>query len=202
MKAPIEALSGEETARLAKDIFYLNMAELRQFCESHRIPYRIHAENAEGRIVQSADTDRKGVIMDRILHFLSTGEIKSKTVFRRSVTAMDRPDHPLNASDPVLYRHYRNHDREILSLMKQLTGGKFRFGAVAQEVLRTCWTRELAPTYLEFAKLWEKAAAAHSRPNPEWAFLTDVAKGAAGPDWKKRRSQKATAVVAILRKIR
>jgi hypothetical protein len=199
---PGGALIPAERKQLAADIFYLNMTELQAFCDAHAIPYMIHMERADGRIVQTRDTDRKGVIIDRILHFLSTGQIKPRTVFGKSVISSEKRDHPPNASDKVLYRSYKNHNVEILNLMKRLTAGKFEFGAVAQEVLRACWSRNVAPTYHEFAQLWIDAAAHHSGPNPEWAFLSDRAQGRAGPDWKGLRTQKAAALIAILKKIK
>ena len=183
-----------------EDIYYLNMAELRRFCDAYAIPYKIHIETGDKQIVQTRDADRKGIVIDRILHFLSTGAIKRKTLFRRRVIATDRREEPPAESDPVLYGRYKNHDPSILKLMKELTKGKFEFGAVAQEVLRACWSRNQAPSYRDFARLWEKAAIKHSMPNREWAFLSDVAKGSAGPDWKKLRARKASAVIMILNK--
>ena len=89
----------------------------------------------------------------------------------------------------------------FLELMKRLTNGAFEAGAISQEVLRGCWTRGEAPTYREFAKLWLMARADHTKPNPEWAFLTDRAKGIAGTDWKQMRIRKASAAIALLKKI-
>ncbi len=66
--------------------------------------------------------------------------------------------------------------------------------------LRACWTRGHAPTYHEFAQLWLKARADHTKPNPEWAFLTDRANGVAGADWKSIRIQKASTALTLLKK--
>jgi hypothetical protein len=75
----------------------------------------------------------------------------------------------------VLYGRYRNGDEATLSLIQRLTGGRFAFGALAQEVLRAQWSQGTAPTFSEFADLWLTARAAHAGPNPEWAFLSDRA---------------------------
>jgi hypothetical protein len=179
----------------------VNMVELRQFCVSRGIPYRIHVEMIDGRVVQTRDTDRKGVIIDRLLHFLGTGTVKPKTVFRKAVISMEKFTRPPTESDQVLYGRYKNHDPAILKLMKGLTAGKFEFGAVAQEVLRDCWSRNEAPSFRDFARRWLKATREHYRPNPEWAFLNDRAQGKAGRDWKKLRTHKAAKVIALLKKI-
>jgi hypothetical protein len=151
-------LTAAERKSVFEDIYYLNMAELRRFCDAHAIPYKIHIETGDGRIVQTRDADRKGIVIDRIVHFLSSGEIKEKTVYKRTVIATGGLEEPPAESDPVLYGRYRNHASSILKLMKRLTEGKFEFGAVAQEVLRACWSRNEATTYRDFAGLWEKAA--------------------------------------------
>jgi hypothetical protein len=83
--------------------------------------------------------------------------------------------------------------------MKKLTHNKFEFGAIAQEVLRACWTDGYAPTYQKFAKLWLAAKQSHRQPNPEWAYLTDRKKGVAGPDWKKLRIEKANSAIKLLK---
>jgi len=201
VRPPLATLEPHETERLLADIYYLNTAELRGFCKAHGIPYTIRVENEEGRFTRSKDADRKGIVIDRVVHFLKTGVIKPATTFRRQVVRSKKLGRAPCESDPIRYGEYKSHDAATLKLMKQLTDGKFEFGAIAQEVLRACWSRNLAPTYREFARLWEKAAADHSKPNPEWAFLTDLAQGAAGSDWKKLRSQKASAVLSLLGKV-
>jgi len=146
LKSPTDGLSPAQRKRLAEDIYYLNITELRRFCEAHVIPYMIYLERPDGRIVQTRDADRKGVVIERILQFLRTGMIPPKTIFRKSAIATQRADNPPTESDRVLYHRFRNHDPEILELMKRLTAEKFEFGAVAQEVLCACWSRNEAPT--------------------------------------------------------
>ncbi len=199
MKPPIAALAADERKRVCADIYYLNLDELREFCDAHGIPYLIHVETPDGRLVRTRDADRKGIVIDRVLHFLKIGTVKPETVFRKEVVAAGERDGVPIESDKAVYGRYRNGDPETLRLMKRLTSGKFEFGAIAQEVLRACWSRNQAPTYREFARLWEQASAAHSKPNPEWAFLSDLARGTAGPDWKKTRNRKAAAVMSILK---
>jgi hypothetical protein len=201
VKPLLATLEPHETERLLADIYYLNTAELRGFCNAHGIPYTIQIESGDGRFTRSKDADRKGIVIDRIVHFLKTGNVKPATTFRNQVVSSKELGRAPLESDPVRYGEYKNHDAATLKLMKQLTDRKFEFGAIAQEVLRACWSRNQAPSYREFARLWEKAAAEHSKPNPEWAFLTDLAQGTAGGDWKKLRSQKASAVLWLLAKI-
>ncbi len=201
MQSLLSKLRESQRTELLENIYYLNMQELRGFCDAHGIPYAIYFETGDGRVRKSRDADRKGVVIDRVVHFLNTGTIKPRTVFTQSVVSFDPMPPVLVESDRVLYGQYKDSDPSLLKLMKRLTDGKFEAGAISQEVLRACWTRGEAPTYREFAQLWIAAREAHTKPNPEWAFLTDRAKGLAGTDWKQVRNAKAAAAIETLRKL-
>jgi hypothetical protein len=194
-------LTDSERTELMANIYYLNMQELREFCDLHGIPYAIYFETEGGRVRKSRDADRKGIVIDRIVHFLKTGTLKPRTLFAKSVVSFQPMRLRLRESDRVFYGQYKDSDPGFLALMKSLTDGTFEAGAISQEVLRACWTRSEAPTYHEFARLWMKAREDHTKPNPEWAFLTDRAKGVAGTDWKKLRNKKASAAIAVMKKI-
>lgn len=128
-------LSSAEQAQLLDDIYYLNMGEFRQFCDAQGISYRIHIES-KGRVIRTSDCDRKGIVIDRILHLLRTGKIKPNTVFPASVVAVEKLGYDPCESDRVLYGQYKSSDPGIGKLMKRLTDGKFEFGAISQVVIR------------------------------------------------------------------
>lgn len=199
--SPLDKLTASERAELLENIYYLNMAELREFCDVHKIPYAIYFEGEDGRIRKSRDADRKGIVIDRVVHFLKTGAIKPRTVFAKSVVRFEPMRSAPTESDRIFYGQYKDSDPDFLKLMKQVTHGRFEAGAISQEVLRACWTRSEAPTHRDFAQLWTRAREAHTKPNPEWAFLTDLAKGIAGADWKAMRKRKAARALALLKKI-
>lgn len=199
MPSLLRKLGESQRTELLENIYYLNRQELRGFCDASGIPYVIYFETDDGRERKSPDADRKGIVIDRVVHFLNTGTIKPRTVFTKSVVSFD-PMPPVRVeSDRIFYAQYKDSDPGLLKLMKRLTNGKFKAGAISQEVLRACWTRGEAPTYREFARLWIAAREAHTKPNPEWAFLTDRAKGTAGADWKQVRNAKAAAAIETLR---
>ena len=201
MASLLGELTDPQRTELLENIYYLNNQELREFCDGHAIPYAIYFENDDGRVRKARDTDRKGIVIDRVVHFLRTGTIKRRTIFVKSAVRFEpRPSAPAE-TDRIFYGQYKDSDSNLLKLMKHLTDGGFVAGAISQEVLRACWTGGEAPTYREFAKLWLKAREDHTAPNPEWAFLTDRAKGIAGADWKELRIKKAAAAIALLEKI-
>ena len=82
--------------------------------------------------------------------------------------------------------------------MKKLTGDAFETGMIARLVLRDFWTAGKARTLRQFADEWVRATRAHTRPRPEGAYLSDLWKGEAGPDWKQVRIRKAKEALAIL----
>ena len=197
----LERLSQDDRDALLSGINYLNMEEIKEFCESHRISYSIHFQKADGSIVKTRDLDRKAIVLGRILHYLMTGTLKGKTIFPASVVNLQPRPSRVRTTARIFYGQYRNGDREILKVMKELTGGEFKFGAIAQEVIRDCWTRGQTPTYQKFALLWRKASDAHIKPNREYAFLTDLSEGTVSSDWKVLRAKKARRVLQLLRRI-
>lgn len=184
---------------LLKNLNYLNMTELRRFCEEYHIPYHIKIEMPNGNFKRGS-TDRKAIILKHIRKYLNTGKLPQGTLFRKVVVNFEQLPAILQASDRVYYGQYKHKQKAIAQIMKQLTHGKFKFGAIAQEVLHSNWSRGNAPTFEEFSQLWLKAEKAHKQPNPEWAFLTDLKQGTLSMrDWKEFRKQKAEGVLKILK---
>lgn len=184
-------------ATITDDLNYLNKGEMKQLCRTFGLPSVIHAEMPDGTTRKTGEADRKGIILNRLRHYLETGEVTGPTVFPAHVVAGSDAA-PIGPDSPVLYGQYKNRDPEILTLMQGLTDGQFKFGAIAQEVLREVWTRGDAPTYREFAGLWRAARDAHQAPHPEWAYLSDRKKQGPDKDWKKRRQEKADRVMTVL----
>jgi hypothetical protein len=147
----IAHLSKKEQNALLSDMNYLNMSEIKSFCKKHKIPTAIMLETDE-RLVRSKEHDRKAIILDRMRHYLLTGAVKRPTVFPKGVVA-SKKEADFAPSNKVLYGGYQNRNPKLLEMMKSLTDGKFKFGAMSQETLRACWSQGKAPTYAEFAKL-------------------------------------------------
>ena len=187
--------------QLLDDLNYLNTAEIKSFCKRHSIPYTIAIETPGGSRRKTKDDDRKGVILNRIRHFLQTGVILEETCFRAAVICFDPPPKKVTANDRLFYGQYDKTSPGMIVLLKELTGGRFQNGAIARIVARSFWSSGKAPTYSEYASAWLKAKRDHTGPNPEWDFLSDRASKAAGPDWKKLRAAKASKVISALRRI-
>jgi len=197
----ISKLTRSEQRKLLEDLNYLNTSEIKRFCKKHSIPYAISFETLDGRRRRTAEDDRKGVMLDRVRHFLTTGAVPPETCFPAAVVCFDPGRQPLAADDQLHYGQNDKANRALMSILRDLTDGKFRNGAIARILAREFWSRGEAPTLEAFAAAWVRAAREHTRPNPEWAFLSDRANQSADKNWKKLRNQKAKKVLEILDKI-
>jgi hypothetical protein len=200
MPALIRELSANERHELLEDLNYLNMGEIKTFCKRHDIPYAIYIDSGDGRRTKTSNDDRKGVILKRVRHFLETGRILDATCFPANVVRFDGP-RATRPSDRLFYGQYDKSSSGMLDLLQSLTAGRFRNGAVARILAREFWAKGVAPTYAQFAAAWLQATDNHTRPNPEWAFLSDRADGKDTTDWKRLRVSKAKRVLRILDRI-
>jgi hypothetical protein len=201
MPSLISFLSRSEQQGLLDDLNYLNMDEIREFCDNHGIPYSIWIEEADKKLRRTPDDDRKGVVLDRIRHYLKTGRIQEATRFLSTIVRYDQPLSTLKPADRLFYGQYDKKSEAMIGLLKTLTGGRFKNGAIARIVAREFWSRGIAPTYREYAEAWLEATENHKRPRPEWAFLSDLANRTATRDWRELRQKKAKHVLSVLSRI-
>jgi hypothetical protein len=198
MKPQLNDLSPVEQKELLDDLNYLNVAEIRSFCRRHSIPFTIHVEGAQGS--KTHELDRKGVILNRIRHFLMTGVVLPPTRFPAKVVRfVPLPKKP-SPNDRLYYGQYQKNNRAMMSLLKSLSRGKFCEGATARIVAREFWSKGQAPTFREYVAAWLTAEEG-GESHPEWAFLADLAHGTAGSDWKLLRTKKAAKVMRLLNSI-
>jgi hypothetical protein len=193
----LTSLTEAEQNELLDDLNYLNMAEIKSFCRRHLIPFTIRVESTRGK--KTNEIDRKGVILNRIRHFLTTGVALPPTCFPAKVMCLDRAPKEPSPDDRLFYGQYDKNNRAMLSLLKRLTEGKFRDGAIARIIAREFWSNGEAPTFRKYAAAWLGAAAENSEAHPEWAFLADRARGTARSGWKRLRAKKAAKVMKLLR---
>ena len=108
----------------------------------------------------------------------------------------------LTPRDHLFYRWYAKEFVGVLRLLGDLTGGRFRDGAVARVVAMEFWARGEAPTLEEFARAWTNAKAdQHRLLTPEYAYLTDLQHQRANRDWKAGRTTKARSALATLARL-
>ena len=62
----IAKLLKEERQQLLDDLNYLNVGEIKSFCQRLSIPYRITIETEDRSTRATSEEDRKGVVLNRI----------------------------------------------------------------------------------------------------------------------------------------
>jgi hypothetical protein len=186
---------------LLDDLNYLNSTEIKSFCKRHSIPYRIAIQTRDGDTRTTKDVDRKGVMLKRIRHFLQTGVVLEQTCFPAAIVCCDPLPKNISEDDHLFYGQYDKTDCNLIALLKSLTNGQFKDGAIARILAREFWSKGEAPTLREYASGWIQASREHTRPNPEWAFLSDRANKLAVSDWKRWRAHKASKVMKLLNQI-
>jgi hypothetical protein len=190
-----------EQKELLDDLNYLNGMEIKSYCNRHSIPYRIAVETGDGGRRTTKDVDRKGVMLNRIRHFLQTGLVLQQTCFPAAIVCFDPLPDNITGDDRLFYGQYDKKNSRFIALLKSLTNGQFEEGAIARILARDFWSKGEAPTLREFASAWVQASREHTRPNPEWAFLSDRANKVAVSNWKQLRVHKASKVMKLLNQI-
>jgi hypothetical protein len=199
MSGVLSCLGPVEQRQLLDDLNYLNLQEIRSLCGRYSIPYRILVETEDGRTKPTKDTDRKPVVLERMRHWLATGEVLDATCLAARIVRDVGPPAELRPTDRLYYRWYNKTYGSVMGLLKDLTDGRFENGALARVLIMEFWTRGQAPTFLEFGDAW---VAAKQQPrqllSAEYAFFTDLQRGEAGPEWKTLRQQKARRALATI----
>ncbi len=195
----LSRLTASARARLLEDLNYMNLEEIRGFCKKHGIPYRIMAESADGTVKATKDTDRKPIVLARVRRYLKTGQVGQPTRIPARIVREERPPRRPGLRDRLYYRWYAKEFEGVMRLLRDLTAGRFKDGAVARVVAMEFWTRGVAPTFEEFARSWTKARAEqHRLLTPEYAYLTDLKHHRAGSEWKALRKAKARSALKTL----
>jgi hypothetical protein len=195
-------LTQGEQARLLEELNYMNLDEIRGFCRPRGIPYKIVAEYSNGRIKATKDTDRKPIVLARVRRYLATGAVGQASCIPVEIVREEKPPARLGPRDRLYYRWYAKEHEGVIRLLRELTAGRFRDGAVARVVAMAFWTRGQAPTFDEFARSWMKAKTdEHRLLTPEYAYLTDLKHGRADDNWKALRAAKAKSALKTLTRI-
>jgi hypothetical protein len=198
----LSQLTKSERARLLEELNYMNLEEIRGFCSERAIPYRIVAEYSNGKVKATKDTDRKPIALARVRRYLRTGKVGQPTRISAQIVREENPPARLGPHDRLYYRWYAKEYEGVMRLLRDLTAGRFRDGAVARVLAMGFWTRGEAPTFEEFARSWTKAKTAQLRLlTPEYAYLTDLRHQRADGDWKALRKVKAKSALETLARI-
>jgi hypothetical protein len=128
----LSRLTKSERARLLEEVNYMNLEEIRGFCSERAIPYRIVAEYSTGKVKATKDTDRKPIVLARVRRYLRTGEVGQPTCISVQIVREENPPARPGPRDRLYYRWYAKEFEGVMRLLRDLTAGRFRDGAVAR----------------------------------------------------------------------
>ena len=134
-------LPNGEQKELLDDLNYLNTTEIKSFCQRHSIPYKIAIETRDGGRRMTKDVDRKGVMLNRIRHFLQTGLVLQQTCFPAAIVCFDPLPDNITGDDRLFYGQYDKKNSRFIALLKSLTNGQFEEGAIARILARDFWSK-------------------------------------------------------------
>lgn len=191
-------LSKKQQEALFIALDYMNMGEIKAFCNKHQISL----------------AGKKGLIITRIKHFLLTGELLQPKPMPIISKAQAGKNYPLKTSTLILHGAYKN-DLKTRLFFKKLIGKHFHFTAAGQDWIQQRWDNGKPPTYAEFAQAWQKEyerrTKTEANPRKEWAYLNFMLRyQKANPHasrtqmtaaWKKTRQEQADKAKAILNRI-
>ena len=141
-------------------------------------------------------------MLARVRRYLTTGEVGQASCIRAEIVREEKPPARLGSRDRLYYRWYAKEHEGVMRLLRDLTAGRFRDGAIARVVAMAFWTRGQAPTFEEFARSWMKAKSEeHRLLTPEYAYLTDLKHRHVDDNWKALRTAKANSALTTLAKI-
>jgi len=146
---------------LSESLKYLHVDELKFYCDRLELSIK----------------GKKMILIDRIIHFIKTGEKIESPNYPRSSCVKKNSLKELKPDASILKGAYKN-DLKTRLFFKSLVGEHFHFTAFGIDWLENRWMLGLPPTYQEFADMWQKEYTLRkenrSNPKEEWAYINFV----------------------------
>ena len=136
---------------IKENIYVLSMHELKKICSKLGVDYNIYIETNDG-IKKIYEHLHKEFIIDKIIKVLS-GKKDKKIIYSIDMQKYAPTDN-IKSTDHIYYGQYNTTDKNIKKLLKTLTNGKFKYGAISQKIIKRHWAKNISLTYKEFAKKW------------------------------------------------
>ena len=175
-------LSNDE---IVKYLVFLNMNQLKSICDNYKIYYNIFIEK-DNKIVKTSEVDHKETIINNISYYLKKKKVPPKTLYKKKIINFEIIN-KVSKNDLIYYGQYKTTNKNILNLLKELTDGKFKFGAISQKIIRKTWKNNKLITYENFAKLWEKENNKGEINYPELAYNQFMKKHGSTEEWYKHK---------------
>lgn len=195
MKFPL--LNKHDLAILLQTLYFLKVSDLQKTCHCFFL----------------SESGKKGELIERIIIFITTGQIKTPQVIPSQSLQKNYPSQPLSPNSLILYGGYKN-DFATREFFKKLIGSQFHFTAFGVDWLNDRWLKGNPPTYQEFADYWLKETKRRKKikaePKKEWAYISflqqmnevipQASRAQLMQEWKKMQLQKSQIAQSLLKK--
>ena len=171
---------------IVKYLVFLNMKQLKNICDNYGIYYNIFIEKDKIQSLKTSEIDHKETIINNISYYLKKKKVPPKTLYTKKIINFDKID-KISKDDFIYYGQYKTTNKNILNLLKELTDGKFKFGAISQKIIRKVWKNNKLITYENFAKLWDKENKKGEINYPELAYNQFMKKHGSIEEWHKHK---------------
>ena len=132
------SLPEDDVILLRDALFYVDIRRLKTICNKFRLPL----------------LGKKGLLIGRIAHFVSTREILSIPPYPEISCARDGVVYPLELDTYMLYGVFKADD-ETRKFIRKFVGQYFHFTSFSHDWLCVRWYSGKPPTYREFMQFWE-----------------------------------------------
>lgn len=171
----------KKVEEIVKYLVFLNMDQLKSICSNYGIYYNIFIER-NNNVIKTSEVDHKETIINNISYYLKKNKIPPKTLYKKKIINFLKLE-KISKEDFIYYGQYKTTNKIILNLLKELTNGNFKFGAISQKIIRKIWKSNKLITYENFAKLWEKENEKGGINYPELAYNQFMKKYGSTEEW-------------------
>ena len=136
--------------------------------------------------MKTSEVDHKETIINNISYYLKNKKVPPKTLYTKKIINFDKLD-KVSKDDFIYYGQYKTTNKNILNLLKELTNGKFKFGAISQKIIRKVWKNNKLITYKNFSNLWSKENEKGEINYPELAYNQFMKKHGSTEKWYEHK---------------
>lgn len=178
-----------------KNIYYLNLSEIKSLCTSYKIPYKVYYED-DGKIHKSQIMLRKGKIIKNIIKTLDGKKVRKYIVPQINVN-FDTTGSIYGLNNNIYFGQYKWTDAK-----KQIFPKYFK-PVICQLMLFDLWEKNKSFTYKDFIKYYDKYYDAYdSLDHPEWKYIDSKRNNEIpGDKWKQTRRQIAKLCITKIKEI-
>tara|TARA_Y100000389_G_C17170228_1_gene368745 strand:- start:50 stop:616 length:567 start_codon:yes stop_codon:yes gene_type:complete len=132
---------------------FLNVTELKYICDVYGISYNI-LYNYNNKLKKSGYMMPKSTIINKLIEYLKNPNIEFKDVIiKKKLINFDKIG-DLKKEDNIYFGQYKNGNKKILKLIKELTNDEFKFGAISCFIIRNALYNNILMTYDEFSHIY------------------------------------------------